>query len=154
MEKLNPQQVEILYRHLVWNGTDEALFEELLDHLACEVEHYMWIGLPFETALEKVQLEANAKAVKHLRKTYQNGKQEYFSLQLHLLEDMAYLGTANVGTLQLRTKEDEVIVQTYKDRSGDVDSMSTSMVIPLKDVEADDLNKLNAQFNGLKGMLK
>ncbi|GAB3909269.1 hypothetical protein GCM10028803_46560 [Larkinella knui] len=71
MEKLNPQQVEILYRHLVLNGTDEALFEELLDHLACEVEHYMWIGLPFETALDKVQLEANAKAVKYLRKTYQ-----------------------------------------------------------------------------------
>ncbi|MGA0555705.1 hypothetical protein ACO2Q8_03570 [Larkinella sp. VNQ87] len=71
MEKLNPQQLDTLYRHLVWSGTDEALFEELLDHLACEVEHYMWIGLPFETAVEKVQLEANAKAVKHLRKTYQ-----------------------------------------------------------------------------------
>ncbi|GAB3340351.1 hypothetical protein GCM10027299_53690 [Larkinella ripae] len=71
MEKLNPQQIETVYRHLVWNGTDEALFEELLDHLACEVEHYMWIGLPFESALEKVQLEANAKAVKHLRKSYQ-----------------------------------------------------------------------------------
>ncbi|MFC5409438.1 hypothetical protein ACFPMF_08980 [Larkinella bovis] len=71
MEKLSPQQIDTLYRHLVWNGTDEALFEELLDHLACEVEHYMWIGLPFEKALEKVQLEANAKAVKQLRKTYQ-----------------------------------------------------------------------------------
>jgi hypothetical protein len=71
MEKLNQQQIDTLYRYLVWNGTDEALFEELLDHLACEVEHYMWIGLPFETALEKVQLEANAKAVKQLRKTYQ-----------------------------------------------------------------------------------
>lgn len=71
MEKLNPQQIDTLFRHLVWNGTDEALFEELLDHLACEVEHYMWIGLPFEKALEKVQLEADAKAVKHLRKTYQ-----------------------------------------------------------------------------------
>lgn len=71
MEKLNPQQIEALYRHLLRNGTDEALLEELLDHLACEVEHYMWIGLPFETALEKVQLEATPKAFKYLRKTYQ-----------------------------------------------------------------------------------
>ncbi|GAB3252903.1 hypothetical protein GCM10027347_12360 [Larkinella harenae] len=71
MERLSPQQIEALCDHLLWNGTDEALFEELLDHLACEVEHYMWIGLPFEAALEKVQLEANPKAVKQLRKTYQ-----------------------------------------------------------------------------------
>ncbi|GAB3928037.1 hypothetical protein [Larkinella terrae] len=71
MEKLNPQQVAILYRHLDQNGTDDALIEELLDHLACEVEHFMWIGLSFETALEKVLLEANAKAVRHLREIYQ-----------------------------------------------------------------------------------
>ena len=71
MEKLNSQQIDTLYRHLLRIGTDEALLEELLDHLACEVEHYMWIGLPFETALEKVQLEANPKAFKQLRKTYQ-----------------------------------------------------------------------------------
>ncbi|MGV3560933.1 hypothetical protein [Larkinella arboricola] len=71
MEKLSPQQIDTLHRHLLRNGTDEALLEELLDHLACEVEHYMWIGLPFETALEKVQLEASPKAFKYLRKTYQ-----------------------------------------------------------------------------------
>lgn len=70
MEKLNPQQVAILYRHLDQNGTDDALIEELLDHLACEVEHFMWIGLSFELALEKVMLEANARAVKHLRDVY------------------------------------------------------------------------------------
>ena len=70
MEKLNLQQVEILYRHLVRSGTNDVLLEELLDHLACEVEHYMWIGLPFEKALDKVLSVANDKAVKHLRETY------------------------------------------------------------------------------------
>ncbi|MFD2570648.1 hypothetical protein ACFSUS_08400 [Spirosoma soli] len=72
MEKLNPQQVARLYDHLIQTGTSEALIRELLDHLACEVEYYMWIGLPFESALDKTLLEADAKAVGQLRKTYQH----------------------------------------------------------------------------------
>src|SRR4051812_24794622 len=59
-----------------------------------------------------------------LRKTYQNGKQEYFSFHLHNLQDMDYLGTVNTGTLQLKAKGDDIIVQTYNDRKGNVDSMA------------------------------
>ncbi|GAB4018476.1 hypothetical protein [Spirosoma koreense] len=71
MEKLNPQQIAILQNHLIRSGSTDALIDELLDHLVCEVEYYMWIGLPFEAALDAVLEQANAKAVRHLRDTYQ-----------------------------------------------------------------------------------
>ena len=71
MEKLNPHQVAELHNHLIFSGSNDALIDELLDHLACEVEYYMWIGLPFEAALNTVLDQANVKAVQHLRNTYQ-----------------------------------------------------------------------------------
>ncbi|WP_338869379.1 hypothetical protein WBJ53_19965 [Spirosoma sp. SC4-14] len=71
MEKLSPQQVTILHNHLISSGSSDALIDELLDHLACEVEYYMWIGLPFESAMNTVLEQANIKAVRHLRETYQ-----------------------------------------------------------------------------------
>lgn len=71
MEKLSPQQVAILHNHLINSGSNDTLIDELLDHLACEVEYYMWIGLPFESALTTVLEQANVKAVRHLRETYQ-----------------------------------------------------------------------------------
>ncbi|MGF7214915.1 hypothetical protein GGR92_001055 [Spirosoma lacussanchae] len=71
MEKLNPQQVARLYDHLVRSGTDTDLLPELLDHLACEVEYYIWLGLPFESAMDKALMEADVNAVQTLRQTYQ-----------------------------------------------------------------------------------
>lgn len=71
MEKLNPQQLATLHNHLIQTGSTDALIVELLDHLACEVEHYLWLGLPFDSALNTVLEQANIKAVRHLRETYQ-----------------------------------------------------------------------------------
>ncbi|GAB4030511.1 hypothetical protein [Spirosoma gilvum] len=71
MEKLTPQQVDRLYTYLLQSGLTDELFTELLDHLVCEVEHYMWIGLPFEAAMQKTLMEANADSVQKLRKVYQ-----------------------------------------------------------------------------------
>ncbi|GAB3990121.1 hypothetical protein GCM10028807_16600 [Spirosoma daeguense] len=71
MEKLSPQQVAILHNHLIQNGSTDVLVDELVDHLACEVEYYMWVGLPFESALNTVLDQANVTAVRHLRDTYQ-----------------------------------------------------------------------------------
>lgn len=71
MEKLSPKQLATLHKHLIYSGSTDALTIELLDHLACEVEHFMWIGLPFETALNTVLEEASIKAVRHLHNTYQ-----------------------------------------------------------------------------------
>ncbi|QJD80587.1 hypothetical protein [Spirosoma rhododendri] len=71
MEKLSDEQVALLRQHLLTTGTSDALINELIDHLACEVERYIWLGLPFDRALETVTEQATHKAVRHLRETYQ-----------------------------------------------------------------------------------
>ncbi len=83
MEKLNLTQVARLHNHLVRTGTNDALIGELLDHLCCEVEYYMWIGLPFESAMDKALLEANNHALQHLHGTY---KQELALTETQLEE--------------------------------------------------------------------
>jgi hypothetical protein len=72
MKKLTSSQLSILHNHLIRTGSNDALVGELLDHLACDVEHYMWLGLPFEAAIEKVLPDVNNKAIKYLRETYQH----------------------------------------------------------------------------------
>lgn len=72
MKKLTPEQLSRLHNHLLGNSTNDALITELLDHLACEAEEYLWKGYNFDLALEKITQEANTKAVKYLRETYQH----------------------------------------------------------------------------------
>jgi len=71
MHTLSTDQIRQLRNHLIRQRTSDALLEELLDHLVCEVEHYMWIGLPFEAARAKVLDEASDSAVHYLNLTYQ-----------------------------------------------------------------------------------
>lgn len=85
------------------------------------------------------------------KRYYNNGKTEYFAFKLAKFKDMDYYGTTNAGKLYIRTKGDDVIVQTYKDRGGDVDSMATQIIIPLKNVEAEDLNQIR---NNLERIVK
>ncbi len=85
----------------------------------------------------------------------QDGKIEYFAFNFLRYKDADFLGTSARGFLYLRTKEDDVIVQTYKDRRGDVDSMANYlMIIPLKQVEAEDLNNLAARFVSMRETLR
>jgi hypothetical protein len=104
-----------------------------------------------DAKLKKLDLQVTEDSFIRLRKTYQNGKQEYFSLQLHLMDDMSYLGNVNTGTILLKTKEDEVIVQTYNDRKGNVDSMANVLVIPVKNMDAERLDSLQQALNYFKG---
>ncbi|TKB96543.1 hypothetical protein [Pedobacter cryotolerans] len=80
------------------------------------------------------------------RKVFNNGKQEYFAFNFARLKSIDYYGTNLKGKLYLHTNGDDVIVQTRNDRKGDVDSMSRFVVIPLKNIDADELNALAAHF--------
>ena len=71
MEPLSAAQVQLLRHHLLTKGSSDALIDELIDHLACETERYMWLGLPFDKALEAVVEQANTTAVRHLQTVYQ-----------------------------------------------------------------------------------
>jgi hypothetical protein len=103
-----------------------------------------------DASLKKYDLVLTTDAFIRLRKTFQNGKQEYFSLQLHRLNDMDYLGTTYGGTLRLKAVADDIIVQTYNDRKGDIDSMATQLDIPVKNIQPERLDSLQMVLNYFK----
>lgn len=107
-----------------------------------------------ETQIKRYQLNVTNTGFCRYRRYYVSGKVEYFSFNLVKFKDLDYYGTDKNGKLYLRTKGEDVIVQTYNDKKGgDVDSMATYMVIPLKNMEPQDLSdltdrllKMNAQL--------
>jgi hypothetical protein len=103
-----------------------------------------------DTKLKKVELTVTGDSFIRLRKTYAKGKQEYYSFNLHQFNDMDYFGSINGGTLQLKTMADDIIVQTRNDRKGDVDSMTTVLNIPVKNMEPERLDSLREAFNYFK----
>ena len=103
-----------------------------------------------DTKLKKWELELTPDAFLRMRKTYQNGKQEYFSLHLHRMVDMSYLGTTDAGTLQLQTIADDIIVQTYKDKKGDLDTLATTLSIPVKNMQPERLDSLRTVLEYFK----
>ena len=100
--------------------------------------------------IKKFELLLTNDAFIRLRKTYQNNKQEYFSFHLNRLNDMSYLGDAVSGTLQFKTKDDDIIVQTYNDRKGNVDSMANVLNIPVKNMGAERLDSLHTTIDFFK----
>ena len=87
------------------------------------------------------------------KKFVNNGKQELFAFNLSHFKRMDYYGTAAKGELYLRTKSDDVIVQTRNDKKGDIDSMGAYIIIPLKNIEVEELNALSESFQKLNAAL-
>jgi hypothetical protein len=87
------------------------------------------------------------------RKIYSNGKEEYFSFNLSRFKSMDFYGTAANGELYLRTKNDDVVVQTRNDRKGEIDSTGTYLIIPLKNVDEIQLNQLAEHFKTVNALL-
>ena len=107
-------------------------------------EHYDEIAI--KPALKRYELNVTNSGFCRYKRFYASGKVEYFSFNLTKFKDMNYSGTDKAGRLILRTMGDDVIVQTYNDRKGDVDSMANSMSIPLKNVDAEGLNALSERL--------
>ncbi|AYL99170.1 hypothetical protein [Mucilaginibacter celer] len=82
-----------------------------------------------------------------LRKTYQQGKQEYFSFNLHRLSGIDYLPGDTLSTIKLSTHADDIIVQTYEDPEGDLDSMATSIDLPVHNMNTARFDSLKSAFN-------
>jgi hypothetical protein len=97
--------------------------------------------------VKRYELNVTNNGFFRYKRYFNNGKTEYFAFKLSKFKDMDYYGTTSSGKLYIHTKGDDVIVQTYKDRGGDVDSMATQLVIPLKNMEAEDLNLLRDNLN-------
>lgn len=99
-----------------------------------------------EVKIKKWEINLTDDYFIRLRKTFQNGKQEYFSLHLPQLDSVEYVGDLNSGTLELKAKSDDIIVQTYNDRHGNIDSMASVLKIPLKNMEPERLDSLEHAF--------
>lgn len=104
-------------------------------------------------ALKRYELNVTNTGFCKYKKIYTNGKTEFFSFNLSRFKNMDYYGTTKRGELHLYTNNDDVIVQTHNDRKGDVDSMATRMIIPLKEINQDVLNTLAAQFKQVNTIL-
>ena len=87
-----------------------------------------------DTKLKKWELSVTGDYFIRLRKTYAKGKQEYYSCHLHSFNDLDYTGTTARGIIRISTNADDIIVQTYNDRRGDIDSMTTTLSIPVKNM--------------------
>lgn len=87
------------------------------------------------------------------KKFFNNGKQELFAFNLTHFKRMDYYGSVTKGELYLRTKSDDVIVQTRNDKKGDIDSMGAYIIIPLKNIEIDELNALSESFKKFNAAL-
>lgn len=100
--------------------------------------------------LKKVEIYLTPDYFVRLRKTYAKEMQEYYSFNLHQFSDLDYLGNTASGILSLKTVDDDIIVQTYNDRHGDIDSMTTALDIPVKNMEPERLDSLKEAFNYFK----
>jgi hypothetical protein len=103
-----------------------------------------------ELNLKKWDIALTGDAFIRLRKTYKNGKQEYYSFQLHRFNSMNYLGTTAGGTLQLTAIADDIIVQTYNDPKGEIDTMATQINLPFKNMEPERLDSLQMVLSYFK----
>ena len=97
--------------------------------------------------IKRYELNVTNNGFCRYKRYFNNGKTEYFAFKLSKFKDMDYCGTTTAGKLYIHTRGDDVIVQTYKDRGGDVDSMATQIIIPLKNIEAEDLNLIRDNLN-------
>jgi len=101
--------------------------------------------------LKKFDFSVTPDSFIRLRKTYAKGKEEYYSFNLHQFNDLDYVGNTATGTLMLKTMADDIICQTRNDRRGDVDSMTTVLNVPVKNMEPERLDSLREALNYFKG---
>jgi hypothetical protein len=131
-------------------GPEEVAAVYLQQHLS---EHH-----DMESAgqgIKKFELHVTDKGFCRYKRFFNSGKIEYFSFNLLKYKQLDYLGTVQKGIIYLRTRGEDVIVQTYNDgRRGDIDSMATYMSIPVKNIEAEELNDLTVRFQQMSQKLR
>jgi hypothetical protein len=105
-----------------------------------------------EPQLKKWELSITYDNFLRFRKTYYNGRQVYFSFNISRFQDLDYLGTTKNGLLCLKVQANDIITQTFHDPKGDVDSMSTKLIIPAKNMEPSRLDSLRQTLLQLKAL--
>ena len=137
-------------------GSAKARSEEELEKIALRTQiklNTLHNATAYSDRIRQFELLLNDEGFLRYRRTYINGKQEYYSFNLMRIQTIDYLGNTSSGDLSIKTFEDDVIVQTFNDRSGNVDSMATHFRLPLIGDEAEDLVALNNDLFEMKRLL-
>lgn len=99
-----------------------------------------------EPQLKKADLQLTKDGFFRLRKTFMNGKQEYFAFNFSQFKELDYWGTDHEGFLILKTKPESIIVQTFRDSRGDIDTMASELRLPVKEIAPSDLQTIQDCF--------
>ncbi|MBE7176007.1 MAG: hypothetical protein INR69_06365 [Mucilaginibacter polytrichastri] len=100
--------------------------------------------------IKSQKIEITPGGFLRFRKNLSSGKSEYFSLHLSRYKELNYTGSEESGWAEIIAADSSVIVQTFNDKKGNIDSMGVSMRIPFRNCSAEDLSMLHAQFSQLK----
>lgn len=92
--------------------------------------------------LKKWDLSVSPEGFFRLRKYFASGKQEYFAFRLSKIKTVNYSGNADSGDILFETFADDIIVQTYNDPKGNIDSMSTVLSLPVLKLDNETLDSL------------
>lgn len=137
---------------MAFRSADPDLLEKMRQ---CEYRLNLAFAPDLEDAkFKKVEINLTKDGFFRYRRTFMSGKQEYFSFNFSQFQEMEYLGTIQSGFLIMRTKPESIIVQTFRDRNGNVDSMATELKIPLKNIEAEDIQSFQVCFSQISEKLK
>lgn len=132
--------------------TAEGLSEELSFLQQCLNAHYNQKAE--QKLLKKVEIVFTENGFCRYKRFYHSGKVEYYAFKLSRLKNIEYFGREEAGKLVLYTKADDVMVQTYNDKKGNIDSMASELNFPLKDIDLDALNKLYQSFERAQKNIK
>jgi hypothetical protein len=103
-----------------------------------------------DTGLKKWDLSVTFDGFFRLRKHFASGKQEYFSFNFKRLSDIDFEGTLNSGNILFTTSEDDIIVQTYNDPKGNIDSMTSVLSLPVINVKPEQIDSLKSTVSMFK----
>lgn len=104
--------------------------------------------------LKKFELLLSDDGFLRYRRFLLNGQQEYYSFNVLRFRDLDYIGNTSVGTLILQTQDEDVIVQTYNDPKGNIDSMAFEVQLPVREIEAEDLQLIRENLLQIKKELE
>ncbi|MBC7915390.1 MAG: hypothetical protein H7Y07_14850 [Pyrinomonadaceae bacterium] len=103
-----------------------------------------------DNSLKKWDLSVSPEGFFRLKKYFPSGKQEFFSFHFRRLKDLEFSGTGTSGNIIFKTFEDDIIVQTYNDPKGNLDTMSAVLRLPVLNMQSEILDSLRTSISEFK----
>lgn len=103
-----------------------------------------------EDGLKKWDLSVTPEGFFRFRKVLPTGKQEYYSFHFNRLKQVSFSESPKSKIIVFETLSDDIIVQTFNDPKGNIDSMSTHLFVPVMDTGMISLDSLRTALSMFK----